>query len=131
MSGEIHFHITEQQSKGGTIFGKIEITGWNVDPNQVPEDWPGDWTGEDNEVELTGWLDEYTRYLKARYFYYVGYEGSADYRANEDIDNLKGLYIWIFDSLNITDTGISGQFTITGDNEYYEIGVFNSAKYVP
>ncbi|MGA1841265.1 MAG: MopE-related protein [bacterium] len=125
MSGDIHFHITDQSSNGGVVEGTIKISGWDVDPQ--PEDWPGDWTGESDEVELTGWFDQATKYLKARYFYYPGKETSGDYAVNEDPQNIKAIYTWLFNSnkLTITDTTISGQLSITSTDGYYKIGIFS------
>jgi hypothetical protein len=131
MSGDIRFHITEQSSAGGAVLGTIEITGWNVDPQ--PQDWPGDWTGESDEVALTGWIDMATRYLKARYFYYPGKEAFGDYDENEDPIDIIGLYTWQFNSnkIKITDAGISGQFLIRGASNYEVVGVFGASLVLP
>ena len=79
---------------------------------------------------LSGWIDEATRYLKARYFYYPGKEALGDFDQNEDYKNITGSYTWLFNSnkLIITDIGISGQFSITGTYGYYKIGIFNLGK---
>jgi hypothetical protein len=131
MSGDIHFHITDQDSDGGAVGGTVEITGWYVDPH--PEDWPSNWTGEEDEILLTGWIDEATQYLMARYYYYPGQETSGSYDTGEDPQNILGMYTWHFNSnqLTITESGISGQFSINGTEGYYAIGVFSTAKYAP
>lgn len=70
-------------------------------------------------------------YSQIKFFNKVqGKEALGDYNQNEDYKNIKGLYTWFFNSnkLKITETGISGQFSITGTDGYYEIDVFSVKK---
>ena len=111
-TGELKLHITQQTMPGGTISGTIEITNWDVEKH-------ANWDGESDEIELTGWVDTFNQYFKARYIYK---EGDNEYH-----------YILVLGSnlsLAITSSRISGSFSISSQ-DYYIIGTFSLGSFQP
>jgi hypothetical protein len=97
-----------------SVEGTLEITDWT--PGNPPE-----WSGSTSENTLTGWVSEDNQFLTCNFTYS---EGSTDY-----------IFKWRLGSnlvLNITDTHISGSFSImglsSGYQSYYILGTFTTAS---
>ena len=121
-TGELVIEITKQNKVAGidpdmTVEGTLEITGWSAGN-------PPEWSCTNSENTLTGWVSEYDQFLKCNFTYT---EAMQDY-----------IFKWSLGSnlmLNITDTHISGSFSIaglsTGYQDYYILGTFNAVRVNP
>lgn len=117
-SGDITLNITKQTSTGGKLEGEATITGWDV-----PE-YPS-WTGENDEVWLSGWIDRYAKLLYLHYFNFTGPE------LLNDLSNLICDYTWNFDNLRIYENSIRGRFRIRGTGNYDKSGIFILRRWMP
>jgi hypothetical protein len=90
--GELNIQIKQQKPSGGIVSGTIEIVGWN-------EDECGNWEGETETIDLTGWLDE---------------TNGRSPELKRDYSNLIVDFLWNFHKLeiNASETGIFEQFKI-------------------
>ena len=113
--GGVSFNITQVMTDG-PIYGTATITGWNV---------LDDWDGENEEVNLLGWIDQYNKWFFLKYNYFEGEELLSD------LSNLIADYAWSFENLDITETMISGSFRLRGTGDYYRLGTFSVSKDVP
>ena len=118
ITGDIKFHFTTQNTSTGIVEGTVEITGWDV--SEYP-----DWEGDDEEVKLSGYVDEYNKWFFASYFNFEGAELLDDY------SNLISHYSWTFNNVTIMDNWFYGQFMVKGTDEYEIVGKFRVTDYVP
>jgi len=118
VQGDVKFYITKQIMTGGKVEGTAQINNWNV------EDYPT-WDGDTLPVNVTGWIDEYNKWLFLHYFNIDGDELLSD------LSNLTSDYTWMFTNLRIYDNWFFGQFTVRGTGNYIMVGTFKTTKYTP
>lgn len=116
--GDIKFHITKQIMTGGKVEGTAQIDNWNV------EDYPT-WDGDILPVNVTGWIDEYNKWV---FLHYLNIDGDE---LLSDISNLISDYTWMFSNLRIYENWFFGQFSVRGTDNYKMVGTFRATRYTP